>query len=63
MREILTVASLRSMPSTGETKQGGEHTFDEDTDEAIVLPKPVPEISEDDDEKQADAALDDLEKD
>jgi hypothetical protein len=38
--------------------------FDEDTDEAIVLPKPRPEITEDDgdvEEKKADAALDDLE--
>ena len=36
---------------------------DEDTDEAIVLPRPVPEISNDydDDAKKADSAFDDLE--
>jgi hypothetical protein len=34
---------------------------DDDTDEAIVLPKPVPEITQDDDEKKADAAFDDQE--
>jgi len=36
--------------------------FDEDTDSAIVLPKPVPEITEDDDEKKkaADSAFDDM---
>jgi|SwirhisoilCB3_FD_contig_71_67942_length_322_multi_2_in_0_out_0_1 hypothetical protein len=34
--------------------------FDEDTDEAIVLPKPTPEITNDD-EKKADSAFDDLE--
>jgi len=37
-----------------------ENKFDEDTDEAIVLPRPVPEISNDD-EKKADSAFDDLE--
>jgi len=37
-----------------------ESKFDEDTDEAIVLPRPVPEISNDD-EKKADSAFDDLE--
>ena len=35
--------------------------FDEDTDAAIVLPRPVPEISNDDDAKKADSAFDDLE--
>lgn len=37
--------------------------FDEDTDGAIVLPKPVPEISNDDDDeekKAADSAFDDM---
>jgi hypothetical protein len=36
--------------------------FDEDTDGAIVLPKPVPEITDDDDadKRRADSAFDDL---
>jgi hypothetical protein len=39
-----------------------EDKFDEDTDGAIVLPRPVPEISNDDeDQKKADSAFDDLE--
>ena len=39
-----------------------EDRFDEDTDGAIVLPRPVPEISNDDeDKKKADNAFDDLE--
>ena len=29
---------------------GNRGNFDEDTDEAIVLPKPVPEINDDDDD-------------
>jgi hypothetical protein len=49
------------MPNTDEKKQSREHTFDVDTDEAIVLPKPVPEITEDDDAKRADDAFDDQE--
>jgi len=63
LREILTVANLISMPNAGETKQGREHAFEDDTDEAIVLPKPVPEITndDDDDKKSADSAFDDLE--
>ena len=45
---------------------GSRGNFDEDTDEAIVLPKPVPEISDDDADKrkadsEADSAFDDLE--
>jgi hypothetical protein len=45
---------------------GRRHSFfDEDTDEAIVLPKVKPELTEDDgagsDEKKADSAFDDLE--
>jgi hypothetical protein len=48
------------MPSTDD-KQSREHAFDDDTDEAIVLPKPVPEISNDDEEKRADSPFDDLE--
>jgi hypothetical protein len=42
------------MPDKNEKNPSGEHAFDDDTDEAIVLPKPVPEIT-DDDEKRADA--------
>jgi hypothetical protein len=38
----------------------GRHDFDDDTDEAIVLPKPTPEVTNDD-EKMADSAFDDLE--
>ena len=39
-----------------------EDKFDEDTDGAIILPRPVPEISNDDeDKKKADSAFDDLE--
>ena len=36
--------------------------FDEDTDEAIRLPRPVPEVIDDDDneKKAADSAFDDL---
>ncbi len=37
-----------------------ENKFDEDTDEAIILPRPVPEISGDD-AKKADSAFDDME--
>ena len=42
---------------------GGEHDFDEDTEEAIRLPKVKPEVTEDDDadKKKADSAFDDLE--
>ena len=42
---------------------GGEHEFDEDTEEAIRLPKVKPEVTEDDDadKKKADSAFDDLE--
>jgi hypothetical protein len=43
---------------------GSTEGFDHDTDEEIVLPKPRPEITEDDgdiEQKKADAALDDLE--
>jgi hypothetical protein len=41
----------------------GEHAFDEDTEEAIRLPKVKPEVTEDDDadKKKADSAFDDLE--
>jgi hypothetical protein len=53
---------------TGEEKElprdaGGEHDFDEDTEEAIRLPKVKPELTEDDgaDKKNADSAFDDLE--
>ena len=39
--------------------------FEDDTDEAFTLPKPTPELSQDDDdgsdEKRADSAIDDLE--
>ena len=40
--------------------------FEDDTDEAFTLPKPTPEVSQDDDdadpdEKRADSAIDDLE--
>jgi len=41
--------------------------FDDDTDTAFTLPKPTPELSQDDDsdagadEKRADNAIDDLE--
>jgi len=40
-----------------------ENKFDEDTDEAIVLPRPVPEIIDDNDDekKAADSAFDDME--
>jgi len=48
------------MPNEDEKNQGRANSFDDDTDEAIVLPPPVPEITADD-EKQADAAFDDLE--
>jgi|KBSMisStaDraftv2_1062788.scaffolds.fasta_scaffold2926938_2 hypothetical protein len=37
-----------------------EHRFDEDTERAIKLPKPVPEVTEDD-QKNADGGFDDLE--
>jgi len=39
-----------------------DNRFDEDTDAAIVLPKPVPEINDDDDneKKAADSAFDDM---
>ena len=40
-----------------------ESKFDEDTDRAIHLPRPVPEISNDDDAddaKKADSAFDDM---
>jgi hypothetical protein len=43
-----------------------DNGFDEDTDSAIVLPKPVPEITEDDGEKDdgekkaANSAFDDM---
>jgi len=45
-------------------RQAGQpDRFDEDTDEAIVLPKPVPESNNDNDEdaRKADSAFDDLE--
>jgi hypothetical protein len=61
LREIRTVATLELMENPGKQKQGGGHTFEDDTDEKIVLPRPVPEISADDEEKRADAAFDDLE--
>ena len=51
------------MANTSGKNQNGVHNFDEDTDEAIVLPKPVPEITADDEEKSADAAFDDQEVD
>jgi hypothetical protein len=47
------------MPNKDGKNQGG-HGFDEDTDEAIRLPSPVPEVTAED-EKKADAAFDDLE--
>ena len=36
--------------------------FDEDTDDAIVLPRPVPEVidNEDEDKRKADSAFDDM---
>jgi len=36
--------------------------FDEDTDDAIVLPRPVPEVidDEDEDKRKADSAFDDM---
>lgn len=42
---------------------GGKHDFDEDTEEAIRLPKVKPEVTEDDDvdKKKADSAFDDQE--
>ena len=42
---------------------GGEHDFDEDTEEAMTLPKVKPEVTADDDadKKKADSAFDDLE--
>jgi hypothetical protein len=48
------------MPNKDDKNQGQGQGFDEDTDEAIVLPRPVPEVTADD-EKNADAAFDDLE--
>jgi hypothetical protein len=45
-------------------RQAGQQAgFDEDTDEAIVLPRPVPEINNDDDDdaKKADSVFDDME--
>jgi hypothetical protein len=48
------------MPNKDGKNQGPGYGFDEDTDEAIVLPPPVPEVTADD-EKKADAAFDDLE--
>jgi hypothetical protein len=47
------------MPNTEQTKQDRGHTHD--TDEPLVLPRPMPEVTEDDDEKRADTAFDDLE--
>jgi len=52
---------LKLMANPEQTKQGREHSFEDDTDEAIVLPRPVPEITADDDEKSADSAFEDLE--
>jgi hypothetical protein len=46
-----------------DTKGSGgieKRDFDEDTEEAIVLPKPTPEVTADD-EKKADSAFDDIE--
>ena len=42
---------------------GGKHNFDEDTDEAMTLPKVRPEVTADDDDnkKKADSAFEDLE--
>jgi hypothetical protein len=41
---------------------GGKHNFDEDTEEAMTLPKVKPEVTaDDDDKKKADSASDDLE--
>ena len=48
------------MASNDDDGCAGRHDFDEDTDVAIVLPKPTPEITNDD-EKMADSAFDDLE--
>ena len=48
------------MPNKDQKKQGQGHAFEADTDEAIVLPPPVPEVTAED-EKNADAAFDDLE--
>ena len=42
----------------------GQHDFDDDTDEAIVLPRPTPEITSDDEKKadeKADGSFDDIE--
>ena len=69
------------MPSNDERNQGvGEQStddeaarradprrpFEDDTDEAFTLPKPTPELNQEDDdadpdEKRADSAIDDLE--
>lgn len=68
----------QNQPGTGEGKKvedestekdapryaGHMHDFDDDTDEAIRLPKVKPEVTEDDDDpdgKKADSAFDDLE--
>jgi hypothetical protein len=51
------------MPETRHAA-GDTDGFDHDTDEEMVRPKPRPEITEDDgdvEQKNADAALDDLE--
>ena len=42
---------------------GRKYDFDEDTEEAIILPKVKPEVTEDDDvdEKKADSAFEDQE--
>ena len=80
MSNFLTMAILKLMANRDGEKVEGESVtpeiprhagsrgnFDEDTDEAIVLPKPVPEISDDDDadkrkaDSEADSAFDDLE--
>ena len=55
------MATLNLMPNKHEAPGDGgrEETFEEDTERAIVLPKPVPEIV--DDGKNADAAFDDQE--
>jgi hypothetical protein len=61
------------MPSKDEDNQpdrsvpreaGGEHDFDEDTEEEIKLPRVKPEVTADDDidkKKAADSAFDDQE--
>jgi hypothetical protein len=47
------------MPNEDEAKKR-KAMFEDDTDEAIVLPKPTPEVTSDD-QRRADAAFEDQE--